>query len=292
MSTILITGATGHFGKATIDFLLKKGLAASQISALARTAEKAADLKTKGINVKIGDYTDYASLTVAFKGVEKLFLISSSDLHNRVEQHTNAINAAKEAGVKHIIYTSFVRKNETATSPIAFLAQAHIETENIIKASGIPYTILLNSLYSDVLPGFLGEKVLETGVFLPAGNGKAAFTARIDMAEAAANILLSTGHENKEYIIANTESNNLDELAAFLEELSGKRVTYLNPSKESYIETATSAGLPKEYAGMFAAFSEAIEQGEFENKNTDLENLLGRKPTSLKAFLGTVYSRN
>lgn len=292
MSNILITGATGHFGKATIEFLLKKGVAAGNISALARTAEKAQDLTAKGINVKIGDYTDYASLTEAFKGIEKLFLISSSDLYSRTEQHRNAINAANEAGVKYIIYTSFVRKNETATSPIAFLAQAHIETEAIIKASGIPYTILLNSLYSDVLPGFLGEKVLETGVFLPAGNGKAAFTARIDMAEAAANILLSAGHENKEYIIANTENNNLNELATFLGELSGKQVGYLNPTKENYLDTVTKAGLPAEYAGMFASFSEAIEQGEFETANTDLENLLGRKPTSLKSFLSSVYTNN
>lgn len=292
MSKIFITGATGHFGKATIDFLLQKGIAANQISALARSEEKAADLKAKGINTKIGDYLDYPSLAAAFKGVEKLFLISSSDLNNRTEQHRNAINAAKEAGVKHIIYTSFVRKNETETSPIAFLAHQHIETEKILKASGISYTFLLNGLYSDVLPGFLGEKVLETGVFLPAGNGKAAFTSRLDMAEAAANILATTGHENKEYVIANTENNNLNELAAFLGELSGKQVAYLNPSKETYIETVTKAGLPQEYAGMFASFSEAIEQGEFATDNSDLENLLGRKPTSLKAYLKTVYNNN
>lgn len=292
MSKIFITGATGHFGKATIDFLLKKGIAANQISALARTAEKAEDLKIKGINIKIGDYLDYPSLLAAFKGVEKLFLISSSDLNNRTEQHRNAINAAKEVGVKHIIYTSFVRKNNTETSPIAFLAKQHIETEKILKESGIPYTLLLNGLYSDVLPGFLGEKVLETGVFLPAGNGKAAFTTRLDMAEAAANILVTTGHENKEYVFTNTENNDLGELATFLGEISDRKVTYINPSKETYLEAVIKAGLPQEYAGMFASFSEAIEQGEFETANSDLENLLGRKPTSLKEYLKSIYNNN
>jgi NAD(P)H dehydrogenase (quinone) len=290
MSGILITGATGFLGKATIDFLLQKGFAANQILALARSGEKAADLSAKGIRIKIGDYLDYSSLVTAFDGVEELFFISGNELSARVEQHRNVINAAKKTGVKHIVYTSGFRKNETETSPVAFLVQQHIETEKLIKASGIPYTLLLNGLYADVLPGFLGENVLETGVFLPAGNGKAAFTVRLDIAEAAANILLTTGHENKEYVFTNTENTGLNEVAGFLGELSGKQVKYMDPSKAEYLETVTKAGLPPEYAEMLVSFSEAIEQGEFEAVNTDLERLLGRKPTSLFNYLKQVYS--
>ena len=290
MSNILITGATGQLGKATIDFLIQKGVAANQISALARSEKKAADLSAKGINIKIGDYLNYSSLVSAFDGVEKLFFISGNELNTRIEQHRNVMNAAKETGVKHIVYTSGFRKNETETSPVAFLVQQHIETEKLIKASGIPYTLLLNGLYADVLPGFLGEDVLATGVFLPAGNGKAAFTVRLDIAEAAANILLTTGHENKAYIFTNTENNDLNEIAGFLGELSGKQVKYLNPSKAEYLETVTKLGLPQEYAEMLVSFSEAIEQGEFEAVNTDLERLLGRKPTSLADYLKQVYS--
>jgi len=289
MSSILITGATGQLGKATIDFLIQKGIAANQISALARSGEKAADLSAKGIKIKIGDYLDYSSLVAAFNGVEKLFFISGSELGTRVEQHRNAINAAKEAGVKHIIYTSGFRKNETDTSPVAFLIRQHSETEKFIRASGISYTFLLNGLYADVLPGFLGENVLETGVFLPAGNGKAAFTVRLDIAEAAANILVTTGHENKEYVFTNTENTGLNEIASFLGELSGKQVRYLNPSKAEYLETVMKAGLPQEYAEMIVSFSEAIEQGEFEAEDTDLERLLGRKPTSIFNYLKQVY---
>lgn len=289
---ILITGATGNLGKATIDFLLEKGIDTDQVSALARSKEKAEVLIAKGIDIRVGDYNDQASLEEAFKGVKKLFFISSSDLSDRVGQHRNVVNAARKVGVSHIIYTSFVRKNETETSPISFLAQHHIETEKMIKSSGITYTILLNSIYSDTIPLFLGERVLETGVFLPAGKGKAAFTTRMDIAEAAANILLTAGHENKEYVIANTENNDLYELAAILSELSGKQVDYLNPSKDTYIETVTKAGMPQEYAGMFAGFSQAIEQGEFETADTDLEDLLGRKPTSLKEYLKSIYGNN
>ena len=159
---ILVTGSTGHLGTATIDFLLSKGIEANRIVALARNAKKAERISSKGVQVRLGDYTDYASLKSAFTNVEKLLLISSSDLQGRAEQHENVINAAAEVGVKHIVYTSFLRKNETSTSPIAFIAQQHLETEKSLKASGIPYTLMLNGLYADVLPGFFGDTVLET----------------------------------------------------------------------------------------------------------------------------------
>lgn len=289
---IFITGATGHFGKAVIDFLLAKGTPANTIGALVRDRTKATDLISRGINTKVGDYNDYSSLIEAFTGVDKLLLVSGSDIVNRLEQHANVVNAAKEAGVKHLIYTSFVRKNDTATSPIAMLAKSHIETEKFIKASGIPFTILMNSLYADVLPMFLGEKVLETGVFLPAGNGKAAFTTRLDMAEAGAAVLTGNGHENKEYILAGNSNYSLNDVAVFLTELTGKEVAYTSPAADVYTNTMVNAGVPLEYAGMFAGFGAAIEQGEFETSTSELETLLNRKPTTLKEYLQSVYTKN
>ncbi len=289
---IFITGATGHFGKAVIDFLLAKGTPANTIGALVRDRTKATDLISRGINTKVGDYNDYSSLIEAFTGVDKLLLVSGSDIVNRLEQHANVVNAAKEAGVKHLIYTSFVRKNDTATSPIAMLAKSHIETEKFIKASGIPFTILKNSLYAEVLPMFLGEKVLETGVYLPAGNGKAAFTTRLDMAEAGAAVLTGNGHENKEYILAGNSNYSLNDVAVFLTELTGKEVAYTSPAADVYTNTMVNAGVPLEYAGMFAGFGAAIEQGEFETSTSELETLLNRKPTTLKEYLQSVYTKN
>jgi NAD(P)H dehydrogenase (quinone) len=286
---ILITGATGHFGKATIDHLLKK-VPAHTLSALVRDEAKAAELKAKGVTIKKGDYNDYQSLLTAFKGVDKLLMISGSDVFNRMPQQENVVKAAQEAGVKHIVYTSFVRKNETETSPIAFVGKSHIATDKLIKASGIPYTIMLNGIYADMLPIFFGEKVLETGIFLPAGDGKAAYATRNDMAEAAANILTGTGHENKEYIVTNDTNYSLQETADILSELTGKKVSYAKPSATLYTETLTAAGVPSQYVGMFASFGEAINQGEFESLSTDLSKLIGRKPTSLKEYLKTVYS--
>ena len=287
---ILVTGATGNYGKATIDFLLKKGISSNSISALVRDVAKAEDLKTKGINLKIGDYDNYATLVEAFKGVDKLLLVSGSDVVNRGKQQENAVKAAKEAGVKHILYTSFERKNDTQTSPISFLAKSHIDTENLIEASGLTYTIFRNNLYLDALPMFFGEQVLTTGIFLPAGDTKSAFALRNDMAEATANVLTGQGHENKEYSLSNTENTSIQEIAQDLSEIVGKQINYVSPPQNIYVETLTGAGVPTEYVGMFAGFAEAIKQGEFSTEKTDLENLLGRKPMTAKAFLKEVYT--
>lgn len=287
---ILVTGATGNYGKTTIDFLLKKGISPNSIAALVRDEAKAEDLKEKGISLKNGDYNNYESLLEAFKGVDKLLLISSSDVAHRGQQHENAVKAAIEAGVNHIIYTSFERKNDTETSPIAMLAKSHIDTENQIKASGMTYTMLRNNLYLDALPMFFGEQIATTGIFLPAGDTKSAFASRNDMAEATANILTNSGHEDKEYSLSNTENISIQEIAQDLSEIIGTKINYVSPSQDIYIETLKGAGVPAEYMGMFAGFAEAIKQGEFSTDKTDLENLLGRKPTTAKAFFTEVYS--
>lgn len=276
-------------GKATIDFLLKKGISANTISALIRDESKAADLKAKGVILLTGDYNNYGSLVEAFKGVDKLLLVSGSDIANRGTQQKNAVMAAREAGVKHLLYTSFERKNDTDTSPIAMIAKAHIDTEALIKASGMTYTIFRNNLYMDALPMFLGEKVLETGLFFPAGETKSAFALRMDMAEAIANVLTSEGHENREYSLSNTENFSLQDMADVLSKRSNKSISYTSPTAEIYTSTLSKAGVPMEYVRMFAGFAEAIRQGEFTGEHTDLENLLGRKPTSMEDFLAKVY---
>lgn len=288
---ILVTGATGHFGKSTIDFLLKKGISSTNIVALVRDEEKAADLKNKEVVLRIGDYDNYNSLLNAFKGVEKLLLVSGSDIFKRDTQHQNVVKAAKEAGVQHIVYTSFQRKNETETSPLWIVAQSHIQTEKWVKESGIGYTILKNNLYMDFLPGFIGEKVLETGViFVPAESGKVSAVLRSEMAEAAASILATAGHEGKEYDFTNTEAVSYQEIAQTISDISGKTINYISPSVADYEKTLTNYGVPAEVIGIFSSFAVAQAEGELDVFSSDLEQILGRKPTSVKTFLNQIYS--
>ncbi|PLK44377.1 SDR family oxidoreductase [Emticicia sp. TH156] len=287
---ILVTGATGQFGATTIDFLLKKGTPANEIAALVRDEAKAGDLKAKGVRIVTGDYDNYGSLVEAFKGVDKLLFVSGSDVVNRIKQHENVVKAAKEAGVGHVVYTSFIRKNETETSPIALVAQSHLFTENALKESGITYTILRNNIYADILPMFLGPNVTETGVFFPAGDTPVAFTLRSDMAEATANVLTGTGHENQDYRISNTETVTFHDIARFIGEAAGKELGYVSPESAVYKQVLSGAGLPEEVVAISVGFAEAFKQGEFDSTETDLDTLLGRKPGSVKDYLTAIYS--
>ncbi len=288
---ILVTGATGNFGKSAIDFLLKKGISSTNIVALVRDEEKATDLKSKGVALRIGDYDNYNSLLNAFIGIEKLLFVSGSDVFNREAQHQNVVKAAKASGVKHIVYTSFQGKNETESSPLWLVAQSHLLTETWLKESGMDYTILKNTLYMDFVPAFLGDKVLETGIiYLPAGNGKVGAVLRSEMAEATANILTSSHHAGKTYRFTNQEAFSYQEIAQQLSEITGKTINYISPTAEEYAQTLTGYGVPADFIGLFSSFAVAQANGELEMVGSDLSQILGRKLTSVKTFLNQVYS--
>ena len=287
---IVVTGATGHFGKAAIQYLLKKGVAAKDIRALVRDENKAADLKDLGITLIKGDYDDHSSLLKAFTGADKLLFVSGSDINKRGVQQQTVVKAAKEAGVPYILYTSFERVNESGTSPVAFIADTHLETEKAIRESGMAYTIFRNNLYADYIPLFIGDKVLETGVYWPSGEGKLAAAVREEMAEAAANVLTSEGHDGKEYFISAEENVSFSDVAGIISKASGKTVSFISPTQEEYKTALEGAGVPGEYINMFASFAEAIKQGEFETSNHDLSKLLGRKATSVEEFLTKQYA--
>ena len=288
---ITITGATGQLGSGVIENLIQKGLNTSNITALARSQEKAKALKDKGVNIKIGNYHDYPSLVEAFKGTTKLLLISSSEMENRAQQQIKAVNAAKEAGVQHILYTSIQRQSDSSDSPISFVLNSHIETEKAIKESGMKHTLLRNNLYMDTLPWILGEAVFETGVFYPAQEGKIGYTLRSDIAEATANILLGDNHENKEYNISNPHSLTFREIAEHLSTIAGKTINYISPSVEAYKSTLVGAGVPEMFVNMLAGFAVGIEKGELVSGETDLPDLLGREAVSYKEYLDSLYTQ-
>ncbi|EFC4607828.1 hypothetical protein FC233_07545 [Escherichia coli] len=235
---IAITGATGQLGHYVIESLMKT-VPASQIVAIVRNPAKAQALTAQGITVRQADYGDEAALTSALQGVEKLLLISSSEVGQRAPQHRNVINAAKAAGVKFIAYTSLLHADK---SPLG-LADEHIETEKMLADSGIVYTLLRNGWYSE---NYLASApaALEHGVFIgAAGDGKIASATRADYAAAAARVISEAGHEGKVYELAGDSAWTLTQLAAELTKQSGKQVTYQNLSEADFAAALVCIGI-------------------------------------------------
>ena len=284
---ILITGATGQLGSAVIENLLKT-VRPQNIAALARNADKAKQWVDKGIIVRNGDYGDKKSLARAFEGVETVLLITSNG-ENALSDHRNVIEAAQKAHVRHICYTSGARNDKVEESRLGPLWDSYVTTENDIKESGIPFTILRCGLYTETIPFFLGEQVLDSGILFPAGEGKAAFATRGEMGEAIANIMAGEGHENRSYLITGEKTYSFHQIAAILSELSGKSIGYVSPQKNEYKQQLENSGVPKtdiEFAMLFAAI---IENNEYDICDDKLAKILGRKPISLRSYLHQVY---
>jgi NAD(P)H dehydrogenase (quinone) len=284
---ILVTGATGHLGNQIVENLLTQ-ISPSEIAVLVRSEEKAKELKEKGVQIRIGDYTNPNSLAEAYKEVEKLILISSNDFNDRFGQHKNAIDASKQAGVKHILYTS-MSINDIETSPLKGFLEDHYQTEDYIKQNGFIYTMLQHSLYADVIPMFIGEQVLDTGVFFPAGDGRVAYASRTDLAEAISKIVVSDAFENQSLPLTNTENYSYADVAKILTELSGKEVEYVSPTPEVFAETLKGFGLPEPIIQMSLGFATGIKNNDFDKTFPNLETILGRKPQTLKEYLKSVY---
>lgn len=284
---ILVTGATGQLGSQIVENLLAT-IPSNEIAVLVRDEEKAKPLKEKGVQIRIGDYHQPESLVTALENIDKLVLISSSDFNDRIGQHKNAIDAAKRAGVKHILYTG-VSINDIQTSPLKVFLEDHFQTEAYIKDNGFTYTMLQHSLYLDVIPMFIGEQVLETGVFFPAGEGKVAYASRTDLAEAISKIVVSDAYDNKSLPLTNIENYSYADVAEILTELSGKAVAYVSPTPEVYEETLKGFHLPEPIIQMSLGFAAGIKNNDFDTTFSNLETILGRKPQGLKEYLQSVY---
>ncbi|ATF51131.1 NAD(P)-dependent oxidoreductase [Citrobacter werkmanii] len=273
---IAITGATGQLGQHVIENLLKT-VPASQIVAIVRNPAKAAALSQQGITVRQADYTDEAAFTTALQGIDKLLLISSSEVGQRTPQHRNVINAAKSARVKFIAYTSLLHAD---TSPLG-LADEHVATEKMLAESGLDYALLRNGWYSE---NYLASApaALEHGVFIgAAGDGKIAAATRADYAAAAARVISEEGHAGKIYELAGDEGWTLSQLAAELAQQSGKKVVYQNLSEADFAAALKGFGLPAGLAEMLADSDIGASKGGLFDDSHTLSTLIKRPTTSL-----------
>lgn len=273
---IALTGATGQLGQFVVEALLKT-VPAKEIVAIVRNPAKAEALSKQGLIVRQGDYNDQAALTQALAGVEKLLLISSSEVGQRTAQHRNVINAAKAAGVKFIAYTSLLHAD---TSPLGLHVE-HVETEKLLAESGIPFALLRNGWYSE---NYLASApaALAHGVFIgAAGEGKIASATRADYAAAAARVISEEGHAGKVYELAGDKAWTLSDLAALLSEASGKKVVYQNLSEADFAAALKGAGLPDGLAEMLADSDIGASKGGLFDDSQTLSKLIGRPTTSI-----------
>ena len=284
MTTIAITGASGKLARATLQFLQDRDVPAATIIPVARDLTKVSDLAASGYQPRQGDYTDPASLEKAFRGVDKLLFVSTSVVgEERMRQHKNVVDAAKRAGVGHILYTSVIKPMADAkfgASP------GHFHTESMIRDTGIPHTFFRNNLYMDIIP-FVFAGATETGTLIhSAGEGRIGFVPRADMAQALANALVSTAPLNASYAITvSGQPYGLADIATALGKASGKSVQYKSVSPDEFKRVLEERGVPAAGIGMALGIGEAIRAGEFDASSPDLEKLLGRPPVALDAFL-------
>ena len=268
-----VTGATGQLGRLVVESLKSK-VSAETIVALVRNPEKAADF---GIEARAFDYTQAENLVASLKGIDKLLLISGNEVGQRLPQHLAVIDAAKQAGVKQLFYTSILHAD---SSPLG-LATEHLATEVAIKESGLTYTILRNGWYTENYTGS-AKGAVGAGAFIGnAGDGKIASAARADYAEAAAVVLAGEGHEGKTYELAGDEAYTLTELAAEISKQSGKTIPYNNLTEAEYAGILKSFGLPDGLAEMLANSDTGASKGGLFDDSKVLSELIGRPTTSL-----------
>ncbi|WP_423211243.1 SDR family oxidoreductase [Paracoccus yeei] len=270
--TVAITGATGQLGRLTIA-KLKTLLPAGQIVALARSPEKA-DL---GIETRAFDYDRPETLAPALAGVERLLLISSSEVGKRAPQHRAVIEAAKAAGVGEIVYTSLLHADR---SPLS-LAAEHVETEAALAESGIPHTILRNGWYAENYTGSIPTALQHGALIGAAGAGRVSGAARADYAEAAARVLAEGGHAGQTYELAADDAWTLADLAAEVSRQSGRDIPYVDLPEAEYAAALVKAGLPEGLAAAIAGWDAGAAQGALFDDGRALSRLIGRPTTPL-----------
>ncbi|MDF9814981.1 SDR family oxidoreductase [Streptomyces sp. SPB162] len=276
--SIVVTGATGQLGRLVIEELLER-VPADRVAAVVRDADKAADLAARGVELRIADYSSPATLKDAFHPADTVLLISSNDLQSRVAQHAAVIDAAKEAGVARLVYTGVLGGPDADF----LLASAHRETEDLILASGLPYTFLRNGWYTENYTSQLAT-VLEHGAVVgSAREGRVASAARRDYAAAAAVVLAGEGHENIAYELSGDVAWSLPEYAAEVARQTGREVVYTDLPAEDFRALLTGAGMPADFAVVFADVDDAISRGRLAVTTGDLARLTGRPTTPLAA---------
>ena len=275
--SFVITGATGHLGRLVVDSLLERGVPAQEITATGRAVSKIKDLADRGVRVTAIDFDEPATLRDAFDGASAVLLVSGSDLGQRARQHQHAIDAARQAGVGLLAYTS-IANGDTSTMR---LAAEHQATEAALRASDVPFVLLRNSWYTENYTDQLGI-ILQLGVLAgSAGDGRVSAATRADYAAAAAAVLTAGGQAGRVYELGGDQAFTLTELAAEISAQAGRDISYRDLPVEEYTQVLIGAGLPEPAAAILADSDRGLARGELLVDSGDLRKLIGRPATTL-----------
>jgi NAD(P)H dehydrogenase (quinone) len=276
MPTYAVTGASGQLGRHVVEALLESGVLAGDIVAIVRSPAKVTDFADRGVQVREGDYSRPTTLATAVAGVSRLLLISGTEIGQRVAQHRAVIEAAKAAGVERIVYTSIMGAG-TTTNP---LAPEHEQTEEVLRASGVPFTLLRNGWYMENYTDQLSQYLDRGEVLGAAGDGRVSAATRADFAAAAAAALTRDEAGSAVYELGGP-AFSFTELAATVSEVTGRTVVYRPLSGPDFAATLEEAGLDVRTAGFVASLDESVARGELHTDSHDLALLLGQPGTSL-----------
>lgn len=291
MGKIIVSGASGQFGHAAASALLDMG---REVIALSRNTDKLADLAARGAEVRSADFDSPVGLVEAMQGGEKLLLVSTTMVGQRPRQHGNAIDAAKAAGIKHIVYTAII-DGGNAHHP-AVEQHDHYATEQLLRASGVPFTILYNSQYSEAIATAMAIPALLAGSKPDnCGDGLISFVSRDDCVAVAVGVLTQPGHENTTINVTGPELLTVPQAMAMVAEMAGKPIELIPVDDEGMYQYFDSIGavrkaedltpetpLPWASEGM-VTFGQAIREGYFNVLSDAVERITGKKPRTLRS---------
>ncbi|WP_407070403.1 SDR family oxidoreductase [Neorhizobium alkalisoli] len=287
MTRLLVTGAAGQLGRAVLHHLVQTSkVAPGDIVAASRDPQKLAEFAAAGIETRAADFDDEAGLVKAFTGIDRVLIISTDELATpgkRIAQHRNAVAAAAKADVKHIIYTSMPNPDKSLVS----FAPDHLGTEEAIKASGVPYTILRNSWYGDNYLMSMPHNLQVGRWYTATGAGKVANISRDDCARAAAAALANPPAGSQTLTLTGPESLSAEDIATRVSKAVGKPLEVVHVTDEQLSHGLTGASLPPFVVEMLVSADANIRAGNFDLLTDTFEKLTGSKPQSLGAYLET-----
>lgn len=292
---LIVTGANGGFGRAAATRLLEQ-LPRGELILTTRTPERLADLAQKGAQVRFADFDDPSSLRTAFADGTKMLLISTARVGTRVAQHVNAIDAAATAGVRHIAYTSVLGAAQ-ANNP-AIVKLDHRATEQHLERSGVHWTFLRDSQYSEAVAGAMVPGALAAGRRPDnSGSGRVAFVSREDCVACATEVLLQRGHENRAYDITGPELMTVEQALTMAGEIAGKPIVLDHVDDEAMFAYFDSLGIPRHASDVvpegpipwssddMVTFGRSIREGYFDVLTDHVERIAGRKPRPLREIM-------